>query len=190
MLSCPLLNTLDVVTNHDFYPGCGVEHMKACDKNNPYLFSWVETRTFGNNLIKPQLPLDACSREGLTKEQSDDICNQCKNAVKIELEETDCRIFADPPSNEDSQPPAPSSRDAYTNSGLQWKQQVPAHKSYRDRCLGIQKMFKSKKSSMQREFKERACSCLGCCDGKDNKTPDPTCFVPITYGVDSSVGVV
>lgn len=156
--------------------GCA-KHIQVCpfpDKKQDWLFRWVDERTYGGYFPQPILPAEACLHDPEDKKTAKDLCQKCKGAVQLTALECP---YTNPPSNDEDQ--SPMTPQAFINSDVEPKEQIPKHKSYANRCEEVKKVFNSKKGSMQSEFKSKICSCLGCCD------EDPACYFSSTFNVES-----
>ena len=159
--------------------GCA-KYVEACPfptGTQDWLWQWVDQRTYGGYFPSPILPAEACMHDPEDTETAKAYCDACKASVTLKA--LDCP-FTNAPGNDDAKDPTTSQRpmnpQAFANADdVQASEQVPSHKSYAARCEAVKKIFVAKKSEMEKDFTEKTCSCLGCCD------TDPACYFSSTF---------
>lgn len=105
------------------------------------LYEWIENHSFGNQYPQHHLPIPGCVHESASEQQSQLLCKACERVVDVSIERGQCLP--------------------------QFKTLQPG--SLQERCLYLADVIGNKKEMLLQEFKQRVCSCLGCCG-------DGSCF--------------
>lgn len=95
----------------------------------------MENHSFGNQYPRHHLPVDACTHETATQEQTDLLCTACEHVIDVDIIRGECLP--------------------------QFKLLQPG--SLQERCMYLADVIGNRKDDLVREFRKRICPCLGCC---------------------------
>eukprot|EP00743_Colponemidia_sp_Colp-15_P010776 GILK01011917.1.p1 GENE.GILK01011917.1~~GILK01011917.1.p1 ORF type:complete len:274 (-),score=30.25 GILK01011917.1:310-1131(-) len=144
----------------------------CCSDENQFLYKWVEGIVYDDYFPTPQLPIPVCMHDARNQTISQQMCDACKNTIKVTLSEMECSDNFPPWPTEHQQP---QNMAIFSKNMVDGAKQIPKHKGMEDRCLSVNKKMKTKFEKMKKLFEDKACDCLGCCNA------EPTCFYPLTY---------
>lgn len=175
------------------------ELMSCCEKNDPFVYSWVDGMTTKEDGIHSLVPYPECDHDATNTALADLICASCKSKFKLESVQpiqNACDNLGDVPGGVPEYRPIPGS------DGDTWKQNFPGgfpvkdmikrlpqlpiwvpefadgkRTSLRERCNAFQLKYKT--SGMESKIlgqwnPEKICQCAGCCDVPKGT---PQCYI-------------
>jgi transcription elongation factor Elf1 len=159
------------------FQGMGCEETLGCCSKGPKIHEWVEHRTFGGYFPEPLLPLPYCRDFQGDRAQ---LCSMCEGAVQIELEslKDHCDYFqewVDPLGKPKVRTPI---LQVFARSLVPGPQQIPMHKSFKERCVKMAAAAEGSFGAMKAAFMKKACKCLGCCEPAEGEL---ACPFPAVY---------
>lgn len=140
--------------------GAGCIQMGCCEKEQ--IIRWVESKINGQKAGGSLIPIKFC-RELQTR---DDACSGCGVSISLSPVEGECdRHF---------KPEAPDAAPFTRAKGPPGAQQIPAHKSWKERCDKVTTTFTGAQGGIKSDADSWVCGCVGCCD--DQKCPFQVAF--------------
>jgi hypothetical protein len=158
------------VGNQFIAQGCD-KILGCCPKTIVDIPMWAEDHNYAGYFPELSTLPSACFHTMEDEEESQKVCDMCKSAVTVTLEEL-------PYCDDIDEQPLPESQEEFSNSNILMENQIPKHKPFQKRCMAIKEMVSSQFGSMQSTFQAKVCDCLGCCSDKPQLKGQ--CYYPVS----------
>ncbi len=133
----------------------GCQDLLGCCPKGDMINNWAEQRVYQGLYPKPAA-IAACLREV----DRDKAKASCAVTVTVQPIEGACDKFVLPLTGETDA----HAESAFERAKVTAAEEIPKHKSFRERCEKLQETVSSMAGEMQSAMEEAACACLGCDD--------------------------
>lgn len=143
----------------------GCQDILGCCPKDQGTANWSEQRVYQGMYPKPGA-ITACLKEPDRAKAQE----MCKVTVTVAPIDGACNRFINPTKPEDND----HSSSAFERAGVPAAAELPAHKSFRERCEAMQELIGGMAGAMQSAMEEVVCACLGC--DESSKCPHRVMF--------------